>query len=334
MAPFFSICVTTYNRLVLLIETINSILKQTFTDYEVLILNDNPERQLTLASLGVFDNRIKIINQPVNLGEVANQNFFLQKSSGRYITWIADDDLYRREYLEAAYKAIVKYAFPHCVFTSFDIFKGEPPFFKADNHACADVLLSGDEFLWRYCRGRIKTITLQGIFEEKTIKSIGGIEDVSGGSIGLFAEYMLLLRSGMLEKLVYINRPLVLFRDHVSSWGGTNIDMEIYRRGADNLTNRSIELLKDPRFKDHFYSYLYFVLKLAVFNNLVVMSRRKHLGDRSLKNVLAYLIYTRKYISSLRGTKPYMLGLLVLIRAQISAVFFLIRCKIINKSKK
>jgi len=49
----------------MLVEAIHSVIKQTYANLEIIIGNDNPERNLSLGKLGIpEDNRIKIINHP------------------------------------------------------------------------------------------------------------------------------------------------------------------------------------------------------------------------------------------------------------------------------
>ena len=110
--PLFSIGVTTYDRVELLIETLSSITAQTFTDFEVIVGNDNPERTLTAEALGVDDQRIRFVNHASNLGELNNMNTLLDISRGRYFTWLADDDLYAPTFLAAVAEALEKCHYP------------------------------------------------------------------------------------------------------------------------------------------------------------------------------------------------------------------------------
>ncbi len=324
MSPLFSIGITTYDREKMLCETLNSIAMQTFGDYEVIVSNDNPKRKISAQSIGICDPRFKFINQENNLGEPSNMNYLLRESFGRYFTWVADDDLYSPEFLESVYKTLVKYSFPECVFTSFSIFKKEAPFIESGNIINGDKLLSGNEFLYRYSKGKIKAISVMGLFERKAIQKIGGIEDISGDGNCLFSEYMLFVRSGMLDKVVYINRPLVLYRVHDQSWGNSTIELKTYRSGAKNLADQCIAIFKGHGFKNHFYAYLYSILKIVILENLAVMSRRKSLGDKSFRKIAVYLISTRGYIDTLKGSKLYLIGLTALIHAEINIGLFLI----------
>src|SRR5713226_4574644 len=125
-APLFSFGVTTYDRVDLLAETLSSILRQTFCDFEIIVGNDNPNRTLSAASLGIHDSRIRFVNHSRNLGELGNMNSLLGLARGRYFTWIADDDLYAPNFLHAVHAALNKFEFPPCVYTSYVIASAIP----------------------------------------------------------------------------------------------------------------------------------------------------------------------------------------------------------------
>lgn len=320
MAPFFSIGVTTFDREEMLKDTLDSILGQGFGDYEVVVSNDNPQRQVTAGTLAIKDPRFKFINQKVNLGELNNLNYLLKESTGRYFTWIADDDLYMPDFLESAHRALIKYSLPDCVFTSYKVFNGDN--FKICEGQFHDNarLFDGAQFLLRHTRGKAKAISTMGIFDRRLIQDMGGLEDISRDGKGMYCEYMLLVKCALLKRVAYIDRPLVLFRSHSGSWGKTSIDFDMYQRAVENLTRQSIEIFSSPPLKKNFYAYIYFILKLAISSILGIMSRREKLGDKSIKKALVYLVSAKRYIEPLKKSGLYLTGLIALIHAEISLV--------------
>ena len=120
-APLFSIGVTTYDRLELLRETLQSVLRQDCTDVEILVGNDNPARILDAVIIGTSDPRVRIINHPVNLGEMGNMNALLSEAKGHYFSWLADDGLYAATTLSTVAGASAKLQDPPCVFTTSSI---------------------------------------------------------------------------------------------------------------------------------------------------------------------------------------------------------------------
>lgn len=110
--PFFSVGITTYNQPDLLKQALVSILDQTFSDVEVIVGNDNPGEILSLDWFGLHDSRIRFINHPENLGERGNMNSLLSMSSGRYFTWLADDDFYDPDFLKTLNTELTRFDFP------------------------------------------------------------------------------------------------------------------------------------------------------------------------------------------------------------------------------
>ncbi|HVK55275.1 MAG TPA: glycosyltransferase [Burkholderiales bacterium] len=93
-APLVSIVVTTYNRLNLLRETIDSILGQTFGDFELIVVDNLSEDGTTEYLSGVGDPRLQHIRHP-NHGVIAvNRNLGVERARGRYVAFCDDDDLW------------------------------------------------------------------------------------------------------------------------------------------------------------------------------------------------------------------------------------------------
>lgn len=75
-------------------EMIESILNQTFTDFEFLILNDSPEnKEIEKIVKSYKDKRIKYIKNDKNMGISASRNKLLDISSGEYVAIFDHDDI-------------------------------------------------------------------------------------------------------------------------------------------------------------------------------------------------------------------------------------------------
>lgn len=107
--PFVSFCFTTYKRPCTLIETVKSILLQSFTDYEVIISDNDPEQSGKKITEVITDPRVKYFANNENLGMKKSFNKSLERSSGEYIVMIADDDPVYPEMLETLIKLYKDY---------------------------------------------------------------------------------------------------------------------------------------------------------------------------------------------------------------------------------
>ena len=99
-----SVIVTTYNRPVLLKETLNSILNQTYKNFELIVVDNYSNYDFHKLIKSFNDSRI-IGYQNKNNGVIAvNRNFGIKKASGKYITFCDDDDLWLKNKLKEQLK--------------------------------------------------------------------------------------------------------------------------------------------------------------------------------------------------------------------------------------
>lgn len=97
--PFFSIIMPLYNHSAYVGEAIESVMQQSFSDFELIVCNDGSTDTSLEVVQSFKDARIKIINKP-NGGTVSALNACLLKSQGQFICWLSSDDLFTREKLK------------------------------------------------------------------------------------------------------------------------------------------------------------------------------------------------------------------------------------------
>ena len=98
--PVVSVCIPTYRGAAHIGATIDSVLAQTFTDFELVIVDDNsPDDTFAIAS-GYRDARVRCLRNPRNLGPEGNWNRCLAEAKGRYVKLLPQDDLLARDCLQ------------------------------------------------------------------------------------------------------------------------------------------------------------------------------------------------------------------------------------------
>lgn len=100
--PSISIGIPVYNGAKFIRETLDSLLSQTFTDFE-LIISDNAssdDTEIICREYANKDGRIKFIRQQVNLGAKANYQFVLESAIAQYFMWAQSDDVYSPNWLD------------------------------------------------------------------------------------------------------------------------------------------------------------------------------------------------------------------------------------------
>ena len=99
-APKISVCIPVYNCEKYIAAAIDSVLSQTFHDYELIIL-DNCSTDGTLGVIRRYsDKRIRVIVNETNMGAAGNWNKALDEARGEYIKILCADDLLYPECLE------------------------------------------------------------------------------------------------------------------------------------------------------------------------------------------------------------------------------------------
>ena len=118
--PLVSVCVPVYNGEKYIRKTLETILNQTYRDYE-LIISDDGSKDNTLAVIQEFhDDRIKINKNPVNLGQAGNINKLIELAQGEYVAIYHADDLYEPGILEKEVEFLNNHAEAVAVFAMYD----------------------------------------------------------------------------------------------------------------------------------------------------------------------------------------------------------------------
>ncbi|WP_422013822.1 glycosyltransferase family 2 protein [Roseateles sp.] len=91
--PLVSICIPTYKGGAYLAAAIDSVLSQTLTDFELVVVDDNSPDDTADIVAGFDDARLVYERNPANLGPQGNWNRCLQLARGRYFKLLPHDDL-------------------------------------------------------------------------------------------------------------------------------------------------------------------------------------------------------------------------------------------------
>ena len=101
-SPLISIILPVYNGEKYLSQSISSCLNQTYTNLELIIVNDcSNDTTLAIAnSYAEIDSRVIIVNNKENKKLPASLNIGHQIAKGDYITWTSDDNIYELNAME------------------------------------------------------------------------------------------------------------------------------------------------------------------------------------------------------------------------------------------
>jgi len=106
--PAISVCIPTYNGAKYIAQTIESILNQTFTDFEIIVSDDGSSDN-TLEIVGLFnDPRIVRIDRLSKVGAEANWNNAVANASASLVKLVCQDDLLYPQCLEVEVQTMSK----------------------------------------------------------------------------------------------------------------------------------------------------------------------------------------------------------------------------------
>lgn len=227
-----SVIVPTYNRADLLRETIDSILNQTFKDFELIIVDNYSTDDTEKVIKSYKDKRIRYFKNHNNGIVAVNRNFAIKKSKGEYIALCDDDDLWLPQKLEKQLLEFEKGEQIGLVCTngfSFDetgehrkMLKSMSGYFSFE-----DLLINN-------------TIICPSVMVKKSVLEDVGIFDESR-EIFTGEDYELWLRIAKKYKIRYLGTPLVKYRTHAGALNKTYLDgdkilkvsKEIYKKLLD-----------------------------------------------------------------------------------------------------
>jgi glycosyltransferase involved in cell wall biosynthesis len=233
--PHFTAAISTYNREALLVQALDSVLAQTYADFEVIVV-DNGSLPATRTALEPYMDRIRYVWQE-NRGRAGGRNRAIELAHGTYVAFLDDDDLWLADKLErqeAAFREHPRAALVHGHVEVID-----------EAGALQPQLTAVHRGLWsRAHAGRIgyaeyalesRCFTSATAIPLAALKAIGGYD----GSVRL-EDVDLYLRLALQGEIVFLEGdPLARYRHHASQTGNDEL-----ARGMIDVAHKHLALLE------------------------------------------------------------------------------------------
>src|SRR6266480_3507457 len=94
-----TVVIPTYNRRTFLPIAITSVLRQTFADFQLIVLDDASTDETASVVTSFQDARISYIRNEINLGMVENWNNGFRLARTEYVAFLHDDDVWEPKFL-------------------------------------------------------------------------------------------------------------------------------------------------------------------------------------------------------------------------------------------
>lgn len=110
-APLITIGITAYNAASTIDRAINSALKQDWSNFELVVVDDSSSDQTPqiLEKLASFNDKVRFFTQEKNKGVAASRNRIISESQGVFIAFFDDDDEAAPDRISKQYKRITEY---------------------------------------------------------------------------------------------------------------------------------------------------------------------------------------------------------------------------------
>jgi glycosyltransferase involved in cell wall biosynthesis len=202
--PIVSIIIPTYAHERVVEETLRSVAAQTFTDFEIIVINDgSPDNTAALLKPYAEAGHIRYFEQP-NAGQSAARNAGLRIARGRYIAFLDDDDLWPPDKLAAQVTALDQTPAAVMVYGYADTFGlGRNYRSPSGEGASGDVLgafLSGNEIL----------SPGQTLIRAEVLRKLDGFDEAIWGT----DDWDLWLRLAAAGPVIYQNKCALQYRLH------------------------------------------------------------------------------------------------------------------------
>lgn len=221
--PLISVLITSYNRQAFIAEAIESVLISTFSNFELIIVDDNSnDDTFTIAEkYATNDKRIRLFKNQKNLGQFGNRNKAASYATGKYLKYVDSDDI----------------IYPYSLKMMVDALEGFPEAGLAFCLTCGPCkkplpyLISSEEALQQhFFEGGLLFCGPSGLlFKREVFKSVGMFEDY-----GMPSDNHLTLKIASRFSVVAVNRDLFWWRLHPQQAFSLNIgnDSNIFNNYA------------------------------------------------------------------------------------------------------
>ena len=106
MPPIVSVIIPVYNRSSSIARSVESVLAQTFQDFEIIVIDDGSTDQTCEVVRKLGDGRVRLVCHDTNLGAASARNTGMLAATGKYIAWLDSDDEWLPEKLETQLGAL------------------------------------------------------------------------------------------------------------------------------------------------------------------------------------------------------------------------------------
>ena len=315
--PFISVIIPVYNGEKTIRETIDSVLNQTYSNLEIIVINDG-SLDLTLNVIyTIKDSRVKVFSYEKS-GVSISRNRGIERASGQFISFLDADDIWTPEKLEEQLKALQTNPQASVAYSWVDYIDENGDFFRHGNH----ITMNGNA----YEQMLIQNILENGsnpLIRRQALINIGNFDQ----SLKFAEDWDMWLRLASRYNFVTVPYAHVLYRTSSYSVSTNVLEMEKFSlefiEKAFNQAPASLQYLKRKSLTN-LYHYLTFkslespsgqknaiiaigFLINIILNDLSVIMHWQTMSKALFKIFMVCILPSQQYISFRIRLKRFLL---------------------------
>jgi glycosyltransferase involved in cell wall biosynthesis len=249
--PKISVVIPVYNGAKTIQETIQSVLQQTFTDFEIIAIDDGSQDETVEVVKSIGDPRVQIFSYP-NGGLAESRNRGIARARGEFIAFLDADDLWTPDKLEAQLKALEANPKVAVAYSWTDYIDEHSQFLYSGRHGT----FNGDV----YAQLLIDNFLENGsnpLIRKQALTEVGGFDS----SINTAADWDMWLRLAKHFYFVAVAQPQILYRVSTRSMSANILNQEAQcLKAIDRAFEQAPESLKSLKQQSliNLYKYLTF----------------------------------------------------------------------------
>lgn len=264
MDNMISVIIPTYNRCTLLLKSVKSVLKQSYKNIEVIVIDDCSTDKTKEYIRKIKDDRLKYIRLRKNHGACYARNVGIRKSKGEYIAFQDSDDVFLKNKLEVQLNNMIKkgsdmdFCKLHVIIGDY---RWEFPNEEQDNKIRSSKILN------ELCYGNL--ISTQAILVKRKVLNAVMFDE----SLPRFQDYDLVLRIARDYKISYTRTALCEVYRQDDSISSSNEKLKV---ACIKMLKKDYKLTKKQ--KEIFENTLvYWLTKKEIDNRLLIEDKYNNL---------------------------------------------------------
>jgi glycosyltransferase involved in cell wall biosynthesis len=227
-----SVIIPTYNSAQYLIAAVESVLAQTFKDFEILVIDDGSTDN-TSEVIKQFKDCVRYIKQE-NQGVSVARNRGIKESCGKYVAFLDADDIWMPTKLERQIEVLKENPKSNACYTEYIAFSGdmkptELKRLRTGGYVLNDLLL----------RGNVVGPPSALLGERQLFEKLGGFDS----NLSLCADWDMWIRLALMTELTFLKEPLIKYRLHDSNMSK---NVKLLEEDTLKLLEKSFAMLNLP----------------------------------------------------------------------------------------